>query len=192
VRPFSLSFVTDIFPSFSRYGQKERRTEIKSRARTILYVSAPQINRHCCSAFSQIIYLILALPGECSEFCIRENYVCPFTTVTFGPTECINEQGLIFLLPQCGNTAIFLYYTKASILAPAEGRDGSDSAGYCLAYGITWPSLSISQLSTHFLLLSAVRLWIVRILITICGLPGNCAAYSSNALPTFRDDLSIP
>jgi len=195
VRPFSLSFVTDMFPGFSSNGQKERRTEIKRVGRgpfctTRRHKSTDTAVQRFPKLFTSFWpYLVSAVNFV---FCIGENYVCPFTAVTSGPTECINEQGLIFLLPQCGNPAIFLYYTKASILAPAEGREGGDSACYCLAYGITWSSLSISRLTTHFLLPSAVRLWISRILIAICGLPGNCAAYSGNALPTFRDDLSVP
>jgi len=118
----------------------------------------------------------------------RKNYVCPFSTSV---ASCINEQGLIFLLHRRGNPAIFFYYMGALISAPAEGLEGSDSASYCQVFRITWP-LSISQLSIHFLLPSAVRLWMSRVLIAIRGLSGNCAAYSGNALPTVREDLSVP
>jgi len=51
--------------------------------------------------------------------------------------QCINEQGLTFLLPRRGNPAIYLYDMEALILAPAEGLEGGDNASYCLVYRTT-------------------------------------------------------
>ena len=188
MRPFSLGFV----PSFLTNGQKERRAEIKTVGRRPFCTSRRhQSTKTVLQPFTKLLTTFCPYLATAVNFVLSrpKNYVRPSTTtVTSGPTTCINEQRLIFLRPRSGNLAIFFHYTAASILAPAEGREGGDSTGYCLAYRITWPSLWISQLSIHFLLPSAVRLWIYRVLTAIYGLQGHCAACSGNALPTFRND----
>jgi hypothetical protein len=149
-----MGLVTDTFLSFSHIGQKERRTEIKTVGRGPFCTSRRHISTVAAvRCFPKLFTSLCPYLESVVNFALsrRENYACPFTTlVTSGLTVCINEQGLIFLLPQRCNPTIFFYYTIASILAPVEDWEGGDSAGYCPTYRITWTSLPSSQLSYTF------------------------------------------